>query len=211
MTERDLKRLRELAAAGATYAAIGRTFGFTGSYAHQLCQKLGIETARKRQTISPERRAKINAHLDRVRECAAAGMTATETAKELGMSTDTLFSYKHKYGITFRKKPPVGRRGSGGPTLARQRRAKAREEPVYCRICSTRRVHAKAALVQIADHPSMGHVWPRCKVCVERIKGHVAGIRRAHERARARDDVAMDAVTEGWTPNYFHARVETLP
>ena len=171
--------LRRLAAEGLTLEAIGDQYGMTKSRIWQLCNEHGIRTkpvrhgspAHARAAAVAVRQRSLEANLSATRRCAAAGMTSRQTAAETGLSLHTIYRYSSRHGVEFLVKEKSGPKHS-----PKRRRPPTTAAPLDCRICERATVQQLAALLQLGEHPGMGHVWPRCRQCAVRIAGHVAGI-----------------------------------
>lgn len=81
-------------------------------------------------------------------------------------------------GFTVARKSPVARKPPG---------------PIRCRICEAIDVPGPIAAMQVMQHPGLGHIWPQCRLCQQRIERHVAGLRAAR---RAVDDAYEDGLLE---------------
>ena len=66
---------------------------------------------------------------------------------------------------------------------------------MLCRICDRRGVMQRTALEQLGAHPGLGHIWPQCRGCQDKIDEHVSGIQAALAAKKA---AAEGAEQEGW-------------
>ena len=135
----------------------------------------------KRMTAG--RLARGAGHVEAIRQCAAEGMTATQVAAKLGTTRDSVYNATRRHSIKFTVQEPRGLSQQPKPAKVAKPVAKPplpgtrRLSLPPCAICG-RKMNERTAAAQVKLHPGIT-VYPRCRVCDQRIARSVQGIRSA--------------------------------